>query len=65
MINAFGIAFHQCSGSHQGRDDGAHTKKLGPVFGEGRCATALMAQRSQTQKISEGHFTYIRCFRRL
>jgi len=59
MINAFGIAFHQCSGSHQGRDDGAHTKKLGPGFSvRAGVAAALMAQRGITgpKNVLEGHF---------
>jgi 2-methylcitrate dehydratase PrpD len=59
IINAFGIAFHQCSGSHQGRDDGAHTKKLGPGFSaRSGVAAALMAQRGITgpKNILEGHF---------
>lgn len=59
MINAFGIAFHQCGGSHQGRDDGAHTKKLGPGFSaRSGVAAALMAQRGITgpRNILEGHF---------
>lgn len=59
MINAFGIAFHQCSGSHQGRDDGAHTKKLGPGFSaRSGVAAALMAQRGITgpKNVLEGHF---------
>lgn len=59
MINAFGIAFHQCSGSHQGRDEGAHTKKLGPGFStRAGVASALMAQRGITgpKNVLEGHF---------
>jgi len=59
MINAFGISFHQCSGSHQGRDDGSHTKKLGPGFSaRSGVASALMAQRgiTGTKNVLEGHF---------
>lgn len=58
MVNAIGIAFHQCSGSHQGRDDGAHTKRLGPGFSaRAGVASALMAQRGITgaKNILEGH----------
>jgi len=59
MVNAFGIAFHQCSGSHQGRDDGAHTKRLGPGFSaRAGVFSALMAQRGVTgaKNVLEGHF---------
>lgn len=59
LINAIGIAFHQCSGSHQGRDDGAYTKKLGPGFAaRAGVASSLMAQRgiTGTKNILEGHF---------
>jgi 2-methylcitrate dehydratase PrpD len=59
MVNAFGIAFHQCSGSHQGRDDGAHTKRLGPGFSaRAGVSSSLMAQRgiTGTRNTLEGHF---------
>lgn len=59
IVDAFGIAFHQCSGSHQGRDDGAHTKRLGPGFSARAGVTsALMAQRgiSGPKNTLEGHF---------
>jgi 2-methylcitrate dehydratase PrpD len=65
MINAFGIAFHQCGGSHQGRDDGAHTKKLGPGFSaRSGVAAALMAQRGITgpKNILEGHFGFYKMY---
>jgi 2-methylcitrate dehydratase PrpD len=46
MVNAFGLALHQCSGSHQGRDDGAHSKRLGPGFASrGGVLSSLMAQK--------------------
>lgn len=46
LVNAFGLAYHQCSGNHQGRDDGAHTKRLGPGFSaRAGVASALMAEK--------------------
>lgn len=49
MVNAFGLALHQCSGSHQGRDDGAHTKRLGPGFAaRAGVLSSLMAQKGIT-----------------
>jgi 2-methylcitrate dehydratase PrpD len=65
MINGFGIAFHQCGGSHQGRDDGAYTKKLGPGFAaRAGVASALMAQRGITggKNVLEGHFGFYKMF---
>lgn len=32
LVNAFGIAYHQCAGNAQGVVDGATTKRLGPGF---------------------------------
>jgi 2-methylcitrate dehydratase PrpD len=58
LVNGIGIAFHQCSGSHQGRDDGAHTKRLGPGFAaRAGVSSALMAQRGVigTKNVLEGH----------
>ncbi len=49
MLNAFGIAYHQCSGNGQAVIDGALTKRLGPGFSvRGGVAAALMAQRGVT-----------------
>src|SRR5208282_5879759 len=44
MVSAFGIAYHQCAGNLQGRDDGTQTKRLGPGFSSrAGIASALMA----------------------
>jgi 2-methylcitrate dehydratase PrpD len=49
MVNAFGLALHQCSGSHQGRDDGSHAKRLGPGFAaRAGVLSSLMAQKGIT-----------------
>lgn len=49
MVNAFGIAYHQCSGNGQCTIDGALTKRLGPGFSvRGGLTAALMAQRGVT-----------------
>ena len=58
LINAFGIAYHQCSGNHQGRDDGTHTKRLGPGFSaRAGVASSLMAEIGVTgpRNVLEGH----------
>jgi 2-methylcitrate dehydratase PrpD len=49
MVNAFGIAYHQCGGNGQCTIDGALTKRLGPGFSvRGGVTAALMAQRGVT-----------------
>lgn len=49
MINAFGIAYHQCSGNLQGKIDGAQTKRMGPGFcSRAGIASAFMAQKGMT-----------------
>jgi 2-methylcitrate dehydratase PrpD len=49
MLNAFGIAYHQCSGNLQGKIDGAQTKRMGPGFSSrAGIASALMAERGMT-----------------
>ncbi len=49
MINAFGIAYHQCSGNGQCTIDGALTKRMGPGFSvRGGVTAALLAQRGVT-----------------
>ena len=49
MVNAFGIAYHQCSGNGQCVTDGALTKRMGPGFSvRGGVTAALMAQRGLT-----------------
>jgi 2-methylcitrate dehydratase PrpD len=58
LTNAMGIAYHQCSGNHQGRDDGTHTKRLGPGnSARAGVTSALMAERgvSGPRNILEGH----------
>jgi 2-methylcitrate dehydratase PrpD len=58
LINAMGVAYHQCSGNHQGRDDGTHTKRLGPGFSaRAGVASALLAERGVTgpRNVLEGH----------
>jgi 2-methylcitrate dehydratase PrpD len=48
-INAFGIAYHQCSGNGQCVKDGALTKRLGPGFSvKGGMTAALLAEKGVT-----------------
>jgi 2-methylcitrate dehydratase PrpD len=58
LVNAMGIAYHQCSGNHQGRDDGTHTKRLGPGFSaRAGVASALLAEKGVTgpRNVLDGH----------
>jgi 2-methylcitrate dehydratase PrpD len=49
MVNAFGIAYHQCSGNGQCTIDGALTKRMGPGFSvRGGVTAALLASRGVT-----------------
>jgi len=49
MVNALGIAYHQCSGNGQCTIDGALTKRMGPGFAvSGGITSALMAERGIT-----------------
>jgi 2-methylcitrate dehydratase PrpD len=49
MINAFGIAYHQCGGNLQCRIEGAQTKRMGPGFAaRAGIASALMAEKGIT-----------------
>jgi 2-methylcitrate dehydratase PrpD len=49
MINAMGIAYHQCSGNGQCVKDGALTKRLGPGFAvKGGITAAIMAEKGIT-----------------
>jgi 2-methylcitrate dehydratase PrpD len=49
MVNALGIAYHQCSGNGQCTIDGALTKRMGPGFAvNGGITSALMAERGIT-----------------
>jgi 2-methylcitrate dehydratase PrpD len=49
LVNAMGIAYHQCSGNGQCVKDGALTKRLGPGFAvRGGILSALMAEKGVT-----------------
>ena len=49
LVNAFGIAYHQCSGNGQCVVDGALTKRMGPGFSvRGGISAALMAGKGIT-----------------
>ena len=49
IVNALGIAYHQCSGNMQSIIDGALTKRMGPGFAaKGGITAALMAERGIT-----------------
>jgi len=49
MVNAFGIAYHQCSGNGQCTVDGALTKRMGPGFSvRGGVTAALLARKGVT-----------------
>jgi 2-methylcitrate dehydratase PrpD len=49
MVNALGIAYHQCSGNGQCVKDGALTKRMGPGFSvRGGITAALLAERGVT-----------------
>ncbi len=49
LINAFGIAYHQCSGNGQCVTEGALTKRMGPGFAaRGGIVAALMAEKGIT-----------------
>jgi 2-methylcitrate dehydratase PrpD len=49
MVNAMGIAYHQCSGNGQCVIDGALTKRMGPGFSvRGGITAALLAEKSVT-----------------
>jgi 2-methylcitrate dehydratase PrpD len=49
MVNAIGIAYHQCSGNGQCVTEGALTKRMGPGFAaRGGIVAALMAEKGIT-----------------
>jgi len=49
LVNAFGIAYHQCSGNGQCVIDGALTKRMGPGFAvRAGITAAVMAERGIT-----------------
>jgi 2-methylcitrate dehydratase PrpD len=59
MVNALGIAYHQCAGNSQCVSDGALTKRMGPgLAAKGGLTAALMAERGITgaSNILEGEF---------
>jgi 2-methylcitrate dehydratase PrpD len=59
MVNALGIAYHQCSGNMQCVTDGALTKRMGPGFAvKGGITAALMAEKGITgaKNCLEGEF---------
>jgi 2-methylcitrate dehydratase PrpD len=65
LVSAFGIAYHQCSGNHQGRDDGTYTKRLGPGFSaRAGVASAMMAGKGITgpRNSLEGHMGLYRMY---
>jgi 2-methylcitrate dehydratase PrpD len=59
LLNALGIAYHQCAGNSQAVTDGALTKRLGPgLAARGGITSALMAEKGLTgaRNILEGEF---------
>jgi 2-methylcitrate dehydratase PrpD len=49
IVNALGIAYHQCAGNTQSGMDGALTKRMGPgIAAKGGITAALMAERGIT-----------------
>ena len=49
LVNAMGIAYHQCSGNGQCVNEGALTKRMGPGFAaRGGVVAAMMAQKGIT-----------------
>jgi 2-methylcitrate dehydratase PrpD len=63
MVNAIGIAYHQCAGNSQCVNDGALTKRMGPgLAAKGGITAALMAERGITgaKNILEGEYGMFR-----
>jgi len=63
MLNALGIAYHQCAGNSQAVNDGALTKRLGPgLASRGGITSALMAERGITgaRDVLEGEFGFFK-----
>ncbi len=59
MINALGIAYHQCAGNSQCFEDGTLTKRMGPgLAARGGITAALMAEKGITgaRNILEGKY---------
>ena len=67
IVNAFGIAYHQCSGNAQSVKDGGLTKRLGPGFAvRGGITAALMAEKGMTgaKNSLEGEFGIFKQYHR-
>jgi 2-methylcitrate dehydratase PrpD len=63
MVNALGIAYHQCAGNSQCVSDGALTKRMGPgLAARGGITAALMAERGITgaHNVLEGEYGLFR-----
>jgi 2-methylcitrate dehydratase PrpD len=63
MVNALGIAYHQCAGNSQCVQDGALTKRMGPgLAARGGIIAALMAERGITgaRNVLEGEYGLFR-----
>jgi len=63
MVNALGIAYHQCAGNSQCVSDGALTKRMGPgMAARGGITAALMAERGITgaNNVLEGEYGLFR-----
>jgi 2-methylcitrate dehydratase PrpD len=63
MVNALGIAYHQCAGNSQSVNDGALTKRMGPgLAARGGITAALMAERGITgaRNVLEGEYGMFR-----
>jgi len=59
MVNALGIAYHQCAGNSQCVNDGALTKRMGPgLAARSGLTAALMAERGITgaHNVLEGEY---------
>jgi 2-methylcitrate dehydratase PrpD len=67
IVNALGIAYHQCSGNGQCVIDGALTKRMGPGFSvRGGITAALLAQKGVTgaRNCLEGEMGLYRLYHR-
>jgi 2-methylcitrate dehydratase PrpD len=67
IVNALGIAYHQCSGNGQCVIDGALTKRMGPGFSaKGGITAALLAEKGVTgaKNCLEGEFGLYRLYHR-
>lgn len=65
MVDAMGIAYHQCGGNGQCVKDGALTKRLGPGFSvRGGVVSALMAEKGVTgaHNVLEGEWGLYRLY---